>query len=213
MSVNRSARAVLGGVLVACSLGLTAGEARAVADPRFSTISPVLVGTSSGLPTHEAASSRMPATDGYTVIVRDVNNAPVLGRIVAINLSITGVRLYTAQDAGCTVDGTAHTLSEVCNTGTAVFHARFGGFCNGALEEVTAGGVVLGNVPARSTDMDGEGGTTGLADFNRFGQLFLTGATNHPEADFDASDGPIGLGDFAIFSRELLVGAQGSYCP
>jgi len=145
--------------------------------------------------------------------VRDDNNAPVLGRVVTIDLAATGVRLYATQETGCTVDCAAHKLSEVCLTGTSVFHARFGGSCNNALATVDAAGVILAVVPVRSTDMDAQGGTTGLGDFARFGQFFLAGATNHPEADFDASGGPIGLSDFNIFAREFLLQAQGSYCP
>jgi hypothetical protein len=214
VSTRASIRAALGGILVAGSLGLAAREARAVVDPRFSSISPVVVGNSSGVPMHEAASSRMPATNGYTVTVRDVNNAPEFNRIVKLDFSQTTVRLYTVQESGCTVDCVAHTLTGSSGiSGTIVFHPRFGGSVNEAMVEVTAAGVVLGEVPARSTDMDAQGGTTGLADFGLFGPLFLAGATDHPEADFDASGGPIGLSDFAIFAREYLLQAQGSYCP
>jgi hypothetical protein len=204
---------VIAALVTLVALTSIAPPAGAVADPRFSAISPVMVGTSSGAPTPQVASSKLPATTGFEVDVRDVENAPLLGRTVKLDFSAAPVRLYTQQESGVTIDCAAHTLSEVASLGNLLFHPRFGGFGNTPCVEVTAGGLVLGIVPARSTDMDGLGGSTGIGDLDRFAPLFLAGATNHPEADFDASGGPIDLVDFAIFAHEYIVAAQGTYCP
>jgi len=184
-----------------------------VADPRFSQISPVVVGSASGLPEAMANGPELSGQQGFVVLVRDVNNAPVYGRAVVLNFAGTGVRLYAEQDSGCVADCVAQTLTASSDRGSIVLHPRFGGSVNLAMVEVTAGGVILGTVPARSTDMDAQGGSTGLGDFTLFAPLFLAATTSHPEADFDASGGPIGLADFTIFAREYESGAHGSYCP
>jgi hypothetical protein len=190
-----------------------ADEAK-IPDPRFSQVTPVLVGCSSGDAVTTHCPGELSASIGFKITLRDINNSPLYGKMAGLTFYAPGVRLYSEQEAGCTMDCALHTLEKVTDSnGVAVFHPRFGGYCNTACVEAWGEGVVVRDVPVRSTDMAAQGATTGLADFARFMPLYLAGSTTHPEADFDASGGPIGLSDFAIFSREYMLGAQGTYCP
>jgi len=202
------------GTLIALVTPLSgAWAATEIADPRFSIVSPVLVGNASGDAMTQVASAQLPATPGFSVTPRDVNNTPLLNKPVTLDFSASGLRLYATQDPGCAIDCGKQTLTISSGiSGTALFHPRFAGFANGRAVEVACSGVILADVPARSTDMDAQGGSTGLGDFTRFAPLFLAASTTHPEADFDASGGAIGLGDFTLFAREFLSGASGAYC-
>jgi hypothetical protein len=170
-------------------------------DPAFSHVDPVVVGDAAG-------------SCAFRVVFRDVTNAPLYSELATLDFSRTSVRLYAVQEPGVTIDCAARTLSKVTDhDGVAVFHPRFGGSCGANSVEISGRGVVAAVVPARSTDMDGTDGCTGLGDFGLFAPLFLYSSTSHPEADFDNSGGAIGLGDFSIFSRDLLSGCKGTYCP
>jgi len=175
-----------------------------VPDPRFSTIDPIGVGDNTGI-----ARGGSPA--GFDVAVKDVNNAPVLGATVTLNFSASAVKGYSAQNAGTTVNAGARTLSRVATSGSTNFAAKTGKFTNTNTVEVSANGVVLGDVKWRSTDIDGLGGLTGLGDFAYFSGKYLP-AISAPECNFDltVSDIP-GLGDFTIFSAEYLAAASGAY--
>jgi len=190
---------------IAAGLAFVATVASAgVPDPRFSTIDPIGVGDNTG-----TAVGGSPA--GFDVAVKDVNNAPVLGATVTLNFSASGLKGYAVQNAGTTVNAGAQTLSRVATTGSTNFAAKTGKFNNSNTVEVSANGVVLGNVKWRSTDIDGLGGITGLGDFTYFSGKYL-GAVTAPEVNFDltVSDVP-GLGDFTIFSSEYLAAASGAY--
>jgi len=190
---------------IAAGLAVVATVASAgVPDPRNSVIDPVGVGDNTG-----TAIGGAPA--GFDVAVKDVNNAPVLGATVTLNFSASGLKGYASQNAGTTVNAVAKTLSRVATTGSTNFASKTGKFNNSNTVEVSANGVVLGNVKWRSTDIDGLGGITGLGDFTYFSGKYL-GAVNAPEVNFDltVSDVP-GLGDFTIFSSEYLAAASGAY--
>jgi len=203
--------------LALLALGAFAPAASAgVPDPRYSSFTPVLVGDASGDPiaVKVAPLGVSGPSLGFMVNVRDVGNAPQHGATAILDFQGTGLRPYLEQESGTTVDCAQGFIEKLCDShGIAVLHPRFGGFTTGAPVVILGSGVVLGEVPARSTDMDGQGGSTGLGDFTLFAPLFLGASTAHPEADFDASGGPIGLGDFTIFAREFLSGAHGTYCP
>jgi len=190
---------------IAAGLAFVATAASAgVPDPRFSVIDAVGVGDNTG-----TAVGGAPA--GFDVAVKDVNNAPVLGATVTLNFSASGVRGYSVQNAGTTVNAGAQTLSRVATTGSTNFASKTAKFNNANTVEVSANGVVLGNVKWRSTDIDGLGGITGLGDFTYFSGKYLS-AVAAPEVNFDltVSDIP-GLGDFTIFSGEYLAAATGAY--
>ena len=104
----------------------------------------------------------------------------------------------------------AKSISRVTNgAGQVTFGPRTGKFNNANTVEVSANGVVLGNVKGRSTDIDGIGGQTALGDFALFSSAF---GTVNQETDFDVSGGVTGLGDFGIFSTEFS-GVILTYCP
>jgi hypothetical protein len=193
-------------LLIAAGFAVVASVASAgVPDPRFSTIDPAAVGTNSGTATPQAA-----ATPGFDVIVRDVSNAPLAGVTVTLNYAVSGMKVYQTQNAGTTVNCPAKSISRVTNgAGQVTFGPRTGKFNNANTVEVSANGVVLGNVKGRSTDIDGIGGQTALGDFALFSSAF---GTVNQETDFDVSGGVTGLGDFGIFSTEFS-GVILTYCP
>jgi hypothetical protein len=181
------------------ALLLPAFASAKVPDPRFSTIDPILFGSPAG-------------SRAYRVVVRDINAAPDQSKVVTLDFSGTSLRLYTTAEEGTTLNAVNKTLSRFSGPdGSAVFHPRFGGACNAADVMVLAEGVLLGHVPARSTDIDAANGCVDLADLARFAQAFAE--PSHSELDFDGSGGVIGLGDFAIFGRDLESGVKGEYCP
>ena len=193
-------------LLIAAGFAVVASVASAgVPDPRFSTIDPAAVGTNSGTATPQAS-----ATPGFDVIVRDVSNAPLAGVTVTLNYAVSGMKVYQTQNAGTTVNCPAKSISRVTNgAGQVTFGPRTGKFNNANTVEVSANGVVLGNVKGRSTDIDGIGGQTALGDFALFSSAF---GTVNQETDFDVSGGVTGLGDFGIFSTEFS-GVILTYCP
>jgi hypothetical protein len=187
-----------------------------VPDPIFSAVTPVLVGTPGGdaivLPPDIYATPG----PGFHVVAHDVGNAPEVGRVVAIDFSSSpSIRMYTSQQPGVTVDCASRQMTGLSGAGGLItFFPRFGGFDNDPTHVlISAAGVILGGVPARSTDMDAQGGGVGLADLIRFTPLYLAGSTANPEADFDGSGGPIGLADLVIFAHSYLEETQGQYCP
>ena len=193
-------------LLIAAGFAVVASVASAgVPDPRFSTIDPVAVGTNSG-----AATAQVSGTPGYDVIVRDVSNAPLAGVTVTLNYSTSAMKVYQTQNAGTTVNCPAKSISRVTNgSGQVTFGPRTGKFNNANTVEVSANGVVLGNVKGRSTDIDGLGGQTALGDLSLFAGVY--GAVNQ-ETDFDVSGGVTALGDFSIFAAEY-AGVILTYCP
>ncbi|MGH7725440.1 MAG: hypothetical protein ACREOU_08425 [Candidatus Eiseniibacteriota bacterium] len=184
-----------------------------VPDPRNSTVEPVLVGNPGG---HAMTSVGDPGTNGapgFLVVLRDINNGNLMNEVIELDFSAANVRLGTTQSPGTTVDCTRRVLSKWTDLqGRAVFTPCFGGATEGPAVLVTGDGVWLAHVPARSTDLDGLDGVTGLSDLGRFSTAFLTEPHSHPEADFDAS-GSIGLTDFALFAGEFLSAASATYCP
>lgn len=193
-------------LLIAAGFAVVASVASAgVPDPRFSTIDAVVVGNASGTPIGGS-----PA--GYDVTVRDVSNAPLSGVTVTLNFSTSAMKVFSTQNAGTTVNCAAKSISRVTNgAGQVNFGSRVGKYNNANTVEVSANGVVLGNVKGRSTDIDGSDGKTGLGDFVLFSGNFLS-VPSAQETDFDLN-GSTGLGDFVLFSAEFLTGPTLAYCP
>jgi len=193
-------------LLIAAGFAVVASVASAgVPDPRFSTIDPVVVGNASG-----TAIGGSPV--GFDVTVRDVSNAPLAGVTVSLAFSTAGMKVFSTQNAGTTVNCPAKTISRVTNgSGQVNFAARVAKFNNANTVEVSANGVVLGNVKGRSTDIDGSDGKTGLGDLVAFSINFLSNPSAQ-ETDFDLN-GNTGLGDLVIFSSEFLTGPTLAYCP
>lgn len=157
-----------------------------------------------------------PAVLGYLVVVRDITNAPLAGSTVTLDFSSApSIRLYSTQGAGTTVDCMARTLSRVTNgLGQAIFAPRFGGFVNANAVEVSADAVFLAAVAARSTDINGAGGTTNVADLNLLAiELYKTPPqVQGPQTDFN-NDGMTDVADVLLFRTELFNPIVGTYCP
>jgi len=183
-------------------------------DPSLSTLEPVIVGNASGTGYPVVNGPAGTLSPGFQVIARDVTAAPQNHETIILDFSQANVRLFGSQNSGTTLNCPAKTLSSTTNLqGTATFFPRFGGFDNRAIVRVTSSGILLGFVPAISTDLDGADGQTGPGDLTLFAGSFLHEPGSHPEADFDQSGGRLGLGDLVIFSGEFLSGSQGAYCP
>jgi hypothetical protein len=166
-----------------------------VPDPRFSQCDAVL-------------------DDGRAFLVapRDVSNAPLSFEEVTLDFSASPVRLYAEQESGTTVDCVRRTLTRYTTIqGVATFHPRFAIGCADASVLVMVNGVWLRHVPARSTDLDGDG-TVGVNDVAVFANAFREGSVR-PELDFDGSGGAPGLGDFTRIVQGFLAAAKASYCP
>lgn len=181
-------------------LGATAANAN-VPSPPNSTFEPVLVGDSNGAL----------IGDGFRVTVRDIANVPVGGSVVDL-LFAGAVRPYTAQvPPSGSLCPAAPGIRQAANAaGNAVFQPRFGGFANAPAIQVRADGVLLGQVMARSTDIDVDGATA-VGDFNlfRINFLFNPGAL---ETDYN-EDGATLVGDFDIFRKVFLNDVPGTPCP
>lgn len=204
---------LLATTLVATVLAMPA--LAAVPSPSQSTVDPVLLGTASGNAI-QAASSAQP---GFRVIVRDIIGQPIGNAQAMLDFfDAVGPRGISVQESGTTVNCAAKLLTRLTDAaGVAIFAARFGGYDNQARVLVIADGVVLAQVPARSTDVAADDGITGLSDFALFTQAFLPcpacpPCATCPELDFDASGG-IALNDFAILAREFMLDVPpATYC-
>jgi hypothetical protein len=190
-------------LLIAAGFAVVASVASAgVPDPRFSSIESVVVGAAAQF---VAPVGVLP---GYDVTVRDVSNAPLAGVTVTLNFSASGMKVFTTPNgggSGTTVNCAAKSISRVTNgAGQVNFGSRVAKFNNANTVEVSANGVVLGNVKGRSTDIDGTDGKTGLGDFVLFSSNFLS-VPSAQETDFDLN-GTTGLGDFVMSSDQFLHG-------
>jgi len=195
-------------LLIAAGFAVVASVASAgIPDASTSTVDAggAAVGTNSGALTAQSGGS-----PGFDVTVRDITNAPLAGVTVTLNYTASGMKVYTTQNAGTTVNCPAKAISRVTNgAGAVVFGPRTGLYNNANTVEVSANGVVLGNVKGRSTDIDGQLGQTALGDLSLFAAAYNT---PNQQTDFDVSGGNTGLGDLSIFAAEY-GGVTGSYCP
>jgi hypothetical protein len=199
---------------IAAGLAVVATVASAgVPDPRNSTTESVIVGNATGNPLGAPGGMGTAAVGGFEVIVRDINNTALIGRPVVLDFaSAASVRLFNAIGGGITINCAAKTLTKPTDgTGLALFAAKIGGFANTDVVEVSADGVALANVKARSTDIDALGGSTGLGDLGIFANNFLNNPSAQ-ETDFDVS-GATGLADLGIFATEFLSAVTEAYCP
>ena len=199
----------LGSLLCLVLTSSAAGAVAGVPDPLNSSVEPILVGGSSG--------NLLPGlgAPGFQVIVRDINNNPIVGVNVVLEFHPAGaaIRLQTSQNSGTTVAcGQGDALLKATNTmGEATFGPRFGGFVNESVVVVSAEGILLGLVPARSTDINALGGTTDLADLNLFRAQFFATQPAAPQTDY-TGDGNTGLSDLNTFRLEFFSLATGAYC-
>jgi hypothetical protein len=194
-----------------------ASAARAdVPAPPMSVLDNVIVGNMTGDPI-QSTNGCGPRQPGYNVIVRNVNNIPVPNSLVRLDFrNVPSIRLGAAQNQGTTVNCAFRSIDKITDGNGAVrFFPRFAGFSNTPSVEVSADGVILGSVRARSTDIDGLGGTVGLSDLAIFSANFAAQAPT-PETNFDdCTSGTIGtsLPDLVIFAAQFQQSFVGPYCP
>lgn len=208
---------VAAATLLALTLAPGASDAK-TPDGRFSTFPEVLVGTPAGslLPSCGAPEGQLPErTAAFRIVLHDISNAPLWFVPVTLDLSQTPCRLYADDRPGTTVNCAARTIVRLTDShGVVEFAPRFSGGCAEALVMVSANGVPLRAIPARSTDLDGDA-QTGLGDFWSVARNFLNGG--HDSAtDFDPCAGAAGttsLADFAVFNGVMLRGGSGAACP
>ena len=192
-------------VLALALLGFSTAASATTPDPRFSTTDLVVVGNASG-------TTIGGTPPGFDVTMRDVNNAPIPGRVVILDFTGVAMKLAAVQNAGTTLDCQARTLSRVTDAaGRANFAPRLAGYDNTNAIRVVSNGELLALVRGRSTDLDGIDGRTGLGDFAIFANNFLHHSTAL-ETDYDLN-GSTGLGDFFLFREEFQHGAVQAYCP
>jgi len=191
--------------LVLVLLTLSAATAAAEPDPRFSTVDPVTVGSPLGV-----AIGGTPA--GFDVVARDVSNAPRPNIPVTLSFAGTGLRLYSTQAAGTTIDCVQGTLTRITDAqGHVNFAARFGGWNDANSVHVLIDGEDIASVKARSPDYDADG-RVALSDLVMFSGDFVSNPTAQ-KSDFDLF-GSTGLGDLVIFSGQFLGANQAQLlCP
>jgi hypothetical protein len=199
---------------------LAATDATAkVPDPRFSEIPAVIVGSPSGAALPSCGGpfgSKGERVAGFRVLIKEVNNAPLRYEQITLDFSQTSIHLLGDDRPGTTVDCAAHTITRFTDLGgVAVFEPRFCGSCPEAKVLVLADGVLMREIPARSTDVDGNG-TTDILDFMRVVRNFQSGGPD-PATDFDpcapGSEGRTTLIDFVLFAGEMQRGPRGTACP
>ncbi|HTK31177.1 MAG TPA: hypothetical protein VL332_04380 [Candidatus Saccharimonadaceae bacterium] len=182
----------------------------------YSTWSPVLTASSSGTAIN----------GGFTVVVRDQFNVPMVNAEVWLYFVDCAMVMYEQQNAGvgaeCGQDGDGfdYIFGNTDASGSITFAARAGGHDNPGASAVTINVILrqgtalcsattLTAVPSRSTDIDGDGDTDGC-DYD----LMVDNYLHHPdrrETDYN-NDGTTALGDFAIFAAEYARHASGTLC-
>jgi hypothetical protein len=162
-----------------------------VPDPRFSTVPPCV--------------GACPAGDlSFSVTVRDVNNAPLIGVTVALDLSTCpNVVVHACTDCAEPYNAATKQFLRLTGVdGTATFHPCAAMYCpGGSLQwaEVSANGVVLANVAVHTTDVDADG------DVDAQDVALMNGAIGGgtlPQGDEDCNLA-INAADLAILNAHL----------
>lgn len=186
------------------AVSLAGSTASAIPDPRLCSFDAVGVGGNSGTPI-----GGTPA--GFDITLLELGGIPIQTGWAGLGFAGTGVRVYSVQNAGVTVDAVNQTVTARFTSGHAHFALRTGGSSNTSAVEVIGDGVVLGLTKWRSTDIDGLGGTTGLEDMTYASNRFLARVAA-PECNFDLSTSDVpDLADLTIVASEYLSGASGTY--
>ena len=176
-----------------------------VPDPRFCQVETRLVGCPSGDALAACPDVLFPQA-GFTVRVRDVDLAPLANVVCIVRFTDPAIRLFEDLRPGTTVDCINRALRRVTDVqGFVTFAPRIGGTSTSpTAAEISAMGVILGEVPVTSTDLDGDG-LTGLSDLAIVAQNFATGSADR-RTDYDGCVHPNGattLNDFAIFASQF----------
>jgi len=203
-------------VALAAAVALARPAAAAVPDPAHCYVQNVIVGSWSGNPVPTSASPCSPKHPGlFYVIVHDALNLPIAGATVKLFFAGSGVRVYTAQDAGTVVLCPGQELGATTDaSGIATFSPRLAGYNEGPSVQVTANGIVLGSVPAISPDYDGDGRVT-LIDLNTMAGDYLNPLLVRLRSDFDNCPSSQ-LADLTYMTSEYLASSgqpASAVCP
>jgi len=213
--------------VVAAALCWLAGPApAAVPNPANSTIDgDLMLGNARGLAILPLAGVRPTVTDGYRVVVRDVNNVPLAGSAVSFEFAGTGLRPHATQTGGQTADCGLLTVTKLTDaSGTAVFLPATEGANTSSAPNVIirADGVLLAAIRFRSVDLvPSPGGTAAVdvLDLDAFRRRFLNVAPHSqldPECDYATegfSSGIVDVADLNVFRTEFLCAAGGPTQP
>lgn len=186
-----------------------------VPDPPLSIVERRVVGCPAGDPL--PACPVLPLSEpGFSVQVRDVNNAPVPGVIVVMRFLDPAIRMFVDDRPGTVTNCADHSFRRPTDgNGWVMFAPRIGGSSSFASVEIAVQGVLLANVPVLSTDLDGDG-LTGLADFAQVASHFLSHSPDR-STDFDGCVDPVEgattLADFAIFVSQFAKPPPDAFCP
>lgn len=162
------------------------------------------------------------ALGAFTVVVRDLNNNPVLNKLVELRLlNCPGARVASdSYQTGVTIACATHGVTTLCNNlGVARFCAVGGGTegaapGGGPCAGIYAAGVLLGTVPVAYVDLDGVAGVS-IHDLTLWLQDL---ALNEPigRSDFDG-DGTVGINDLSVWLGFFGEGGSSesaaAYCP
>jgi len=201
-------RAALCALVLAPAMFSTA-SAQSLPDARFCTVDHVAI-ASWALPGALSGPAPCSATaaPGFDASIRDVFNAPLPGRDVALKFGASGsnVAVNTNQFSGVTVNCADHSLHQVTNAaGDVHFVPRFGRYEETPVIQVIVQTILVKTIEARSPDYDGDG-LVGLADFTTFSSDYLDPNGGRPRSDFNDCPG-VTLADFAFFSGQYLASA------
>jgi hypothetical protein len=189
--------------LLAMMLAARANATVGVPSPQNCSVSQVLVGTWDFTPASTGPTQCSPPVPGFEVVVRDLNNSPLVGVTVELDMVGAGLRLYQTQPFGTVINCSQQQISRITDAfGRTVFVVRAGGVNLGASVRVLANGIFLAQVPMLSPDYNADG-AVGLSDFGRFASGYL-GIAPHPESEFDNCPGQ-DLPEYSFFSAEYLA--------
>jgi hypothetical protein len=136
----------------------------------------------------------------YTVVVRDITNAPIANSTVVIDFcQCPGVHLCPAMPGDTyTIVGGCQVTAVTNAAGTVVFPIRGGGLCTSGARVFADGILLAQGLFVRSPDQDGDL-IVAAPDLSIFATKF--GGAD-PTADFDC-DGDVDLADQTTFSAHF----------
>ena len=193
-----------------------------VAVPGFAWASPPPGGDNSTVPgciTLVGTAGGVPAPEGqFRVVVKDLANNPVVGAVVAVDLSFCAdLHLCADQlDPNATVNCAAKRVTKLTDGAGSVFFTVLGG-SNGAGNATTLlnggrvfeNGTLIGSPTVSAFDLDGSAGV-GANDLSAWLTDFGSGQ-NFGRSDFDCSNN-VGSNDLSLWLSVYGSGTMTSSC-
>jgi hypothetical protein len=184
-------------------------------DPRMCLVEERVVGCPSGDPLPACPSLAL-SEPGFTVRVRDVNNAPVTNTVTVLRFTDPAIRLYEDLRPGTTVDCINRSLRRMTDSqGWVTFSPRISGTSAAPVAaELSAMTIVFGEVPVTTTDLDGDQ-FTGLSDFVIVATHYASHSSDR-RTDYDGCvdpvDGATTLADLVLFATQFGRPAPDGIC-